>query len=76
MLSLHEHNEEHSAQRVAGLLEGGARVALCSDAGTPLVSDPGYRTLRLVVHARRDDYRTQPSGNSGDRIACGVVTGS
>jgi 16S rRNA (cytidine1402-2'-O)-methyltransferase len=49
MLSLHEHNEEHSAQRVVGLLEGGARVALCSDAGTPLVSDPGYRTLRLVV---------------------------
>ena len=51
LLSLHEHNEEHSAQRVVGLLEGGARVALCSDAGTPLVSDPGYRTLRLVVEA-------------------------
>jgi 16S rRNA (cytidine1402-2'-O)-methyltransferase len=49
LLSLHEHNEEHSAERVVGLLEGGARVALCSDAGTPLVSDPGYRTLRLVV---------------------------
>jgi Cu-Zn family superoxide dismutase len=30
----------------------------------------------VVVHARRDDYRTQPSGSSGDRIACGVVTGS
>jgi superoxide dismutase, Cu-Zn family len=27
----------------------------------------------LVVHARRDDYRTDPSGDSGDRIACGVV---
>jgi 16S rRNA (cytidine1402-2'-O)-methyltransferase len=51
LLSLHEHNEEHSAQRVVGLLEGGARVALCSDAGTPLVSDPGYRTLRLVIEA-------------------------
>jgi 16S rRNA (cytidine1402-2'-O)-methyltransferase len=51
LLSLHEHNEEHSAQRVVGLLEGGARVALCSDAGTPLVSDPGYRTLRLVVES-------------------------
>jgi 16S rRNA (cytidine1402-2'-O)-methyltransferase len=49
MLSLHEHNEEHSAKRVVGLLEGGARVALCSDAGTPLVSDPGYRTLRLAI---------------------------
>jgi 16S rRNA (cytidine1402-2'-O)-methyltransferase len=49
LLSLHEHNEEHSAQRVVGLLEGGAKVVLCSDAGTPLISDPGYRTLKLVV---------------------------
>ncbi|MET0280529.1 MAG: superoxide dismutase family protein [Steroidobacteraceae bacterium] len=27
----------------------------------------------VVVHAKRDDYKTQPSGDSGDRIACGVV---
>lgn len=27
----------------------------------------------VVVHAKRDDYKTQPSGNSGDRIACGVI---
>ncbi len=27
----------------------------------------------LVVHAKTDDYKTQPSGNSGDRIACGVI---
>jgi 16S rRNA (cytidine1402-2'-O)-methyltransferase len=51
LLSLHEHNEEHSAQRVVGLLGGGAKVALCSDAGTPLISDPGYRTLKLVVES-------------------------
>ncbi len=28
----------------------------------------------LVIHAQPDDYRTDPSGNSGDRIACGVIT--
>ncbi len=28
----------------------------------------------LIVHADRDDHRTDPSGNSGDRIACGIVT--
>ena len=28
----------------------------------------------VVVHAKRDDYKSQPSGDSGDRVACGVVT--
>ena len=28
----------------------------------------------LVVHAKADDYKTDPAGNSGDRIACGVIT--
>jgi superoxide dismutase, Cu-Zn family len=28
----------------------------------------------VVVHAKRDDYRSQPAGDSGDKIACGVVT--
>jgi Cu-Zn family superoxide dismutase len=28
----------------------------------------------LVIHAAADDYRTDPAGNAGDRIACGVVT--
>lgn len=28
----------------------------------------------IVVHAKADDYKTDPSGNSGDRIACGVIT--
>ena len=28
----------------------------------------------LVIHARRDDYKTQPSGDAGDRIACGVIS--
>lgn len=48
---LHEHNEEG---RIPGLLErlrGGARIALVSDAGTPLVSDPGYRLVRAALAA-------------------------
>ncbi|MGZ6132747.1 MAG: superoxide dismutase family protein [Myxococcaceae bacterium] len=28
----------------------------------------------IVLHAKADDYRSQPAGDSGDRIACGVVT--
>jgi Cu-Zn family superoxide dismutase len=28
----------------------------------------------IVVHAKADDYKTDPSGSSGDRIACGVIT--
>jgi 16S rRNA (cytidine1402-2'-O)-methyltransferase len=52
MLSLHDHNE---SQRVAGLLERlqvGEDVALVSDAGTPLISDPGYTLVRAVRQAR------------------------
>lgn len=48
MLSLHDHNE---SQRVAGLLErlqAGEDVALVSDAGTPLINDPGYTLVRTV----------------------------
>lgn len=51
MLSLHEHNE---SQRVAQLLErlaGGARIALICDAGTPLISDPGFVLVRAVRDA-------------------------
>lgn len=46
-LSYHEHNEAERTADLLQRLEGGASVALVSDAGTPLISDPGYR----VVHA-------------------------
>jgi Cu-Zn family superoxide dismutase len=38
----------------------------------PLLDSDG---ASVVVHAKADDYRSQPSGNSGDKIACGVVEG-
>jgi superoxide dismutase, Cu-Zn family len=36
-----------------------------------LLSDGG---VAIVIHAKADDYATDPSGNSGDRVACGVLT--
>jgi 16S rRNA (cytidine1402-2'-O)-methyltransferase len=48
-ISYHEHNEaERTAELIARLL-GGATVALISDAGMPLISDPGYRLVRAAV---------------------------
>lgn len=52
LTALHDHNEEQAAHGVIEALESGKDVALVSDAGTPLVSDPGYRLVR-AAHAAR-----------------------
>ena len=50
-ISYHEHNEaERSGELVARMLEG-ANIALVSDAGMPLISDPGFRLVRAAVDA-------------------------
>lgn len=46
-LSYHEHNEEERAHQLVAHLREGKNVALVSDAGTPLLSDPGYRLVRM-----------------------------
>jgi 16S rRNA (cytidine1402-2'-O)-methyltransferase len=46
---LHEHNEDARIEPILGLLRAGKRIALVSDAGTPLVSDPGYRLVRAAI---------------------------
>jgi 16S rRNA (cytidine1402-2'-O)-methyltransferase len=48
-VSYHEHNERERAGELARLIEGGASVALVSDAGTPGINDPGYRVVRACV---------------------------
>ena len=49
--SLHEHNEAQKAPVLLDRLRGGLRVALVTDAGTPAVSDPGYRLVRAAIDA-------------------------
>ena len=51
MVSLHDHNEEQRADFILSLLEQGLSVALVSDAGTPLISDPGFVLVRAVIAA-------------------------
>jgi 16S rRNA (cytidine1402-2'-O)-methyltransferase len=49
--SYHEHNAERAGPRLIELLRAGGRVALVSDAGTPLISDPGYRLVEAALAA-------------------------
>jgi len=51
LLSLHEHNERARAAELVARLRAGESVALVSDAGTPLISDPGYQLLRAALAA-------------------------
>jgi 16S rRNA (cytidine1402-2'-O)-methyltransferase len=45
----HEHNAEHERPRIVAELAQGRSVALISDAGTPLISDPGYKLVRAAL---------------------------
>ncbi|MBF0265740.1 MAG: 16S rRNA (cytidine(1402)-2'-O)-methyltransferase [Gammaproteobacteria bacterium] len=48
MQSLHDHNESDRIDDVIALLESGNNLALVSDAGTPLISDPGYKLVKAL----------------------------
>lgn len=48
-VSCHEHNEAARSVEVLGWLDGGEDVAMVSDAGTPLLSDPGQRLIEAVI---------------------------
>ena len=51
LLSCHEHNEAERALALLERLRAGEDIALVSDAGTPLISDPGYRLVNAAVEA-------------------------
>lgn len=51
LISCHEHNEEKASERILSLLSEGKKVAYMSDAGYPIISDPGQRLARRVIEA-------------------------
>jgi len=51
MVSYHEHNEAARTPSLIDRLQNGESIALVSDAGTPLISDPGYRLVRAAIDA-------------------------
>ena len=57
LTSLHDHNERQRVEQVKRWLEDGDNLALISDAGTPLISDPGYV---LVNQLRQDGFKVIP----------------
>ena len=75
MIPYHDHSDGRSQQRIAGVLAGGGSVALISDAGTPLMSDPGYRLVRdmqALGHAVRPV--PGPSAAIAALSVCGLPT--
>lgn len=72
LVALHEHNEQALAVRLVQRLQAGESLALVSDAGTPLVSDPGFR---LVAAARAAGIRVSPVPGPSALIAALSVAG-
>lgn len=71
-VSIHEHNERDSAEAIIARLREGLSVALVSDAGTPLLSDPGYR---LLHSAHAAGIRVSPVPGPSAMLAAVSVAG-
>jgi 16S rRNA (cytidine1402-2'-O)-methyltransferase len=72
LLALHEHNEREAVAAIVRRLEQGESVAMISDAGTPLISDPGFRLVRA---ARETGIRCIPVPGACAAIAALSVAG-
>jgi len=71
-LSMHDHNERQRQEYIAELLQQGKSIALVSDAGTPLISDPGFH---LVRHCRSLGLNVSPVPGACAAISALSVAG-
>src|SRR3569623_832906 len=72
LVALHEHNERQQSEKLIDRLRAGGAIALISDAGTPLLSDPGYHLVRAAHQAA---LRVVPVPGSSAAIAALSVSG-
>jgi 16S rRNA (cytidine1402-2'-O)-methyltransferase len=72
VIAYHDHSDERSVERVGQCLAKGGAVALISDAGTPLISDPGYR---LVCYAHEHNYTVRAIPGPCAAVAALSVSG-
>lgn len=72
MLPLHDFNEEQQTKKILQILKQGQSIALISDAGTPLISDPGYR---LVSEVRKAGIEVVPIPGACAMIAALSASG-
>ena len=72
MMAVHDHNERQRSEAIVERLQQGQSIALISDAGTPLISDPGYH---LVTAVREAGFRVVPIAGPSALIAALSVAG-
>lgn len=72
VMAYHDHSDRRAGDRLVDCLSGGGSVALVSDAGTPLISDPGYRLVRRV---RQLGYPVYPVPGPCAAVAALSVSG-
>ncbi|GLX79031.1 ribosomal RNA small subunit methyltransferase I [Thalassotalea insulae] len=71
-IALHDHNERQKQEYIAELLQAGKNIALVSDAGTPLISDPGYH---IVSYLRERHLNVAPIPGACAAVAALSVAG-
>ncbi len=71
-MAYHEHNAAEAGLKLIAALDAGQSVALCSDAGTPLVSDPGFRLVGQMVEA---GHRVVPIPGASSTLAALSIAG-